>query len=371
MSMNEIAHAVVLGPFVPADTERNPIDFCRLTALTGKQFQYASRGRHAIYHVLQALNVCKGVIIPAYSCPTIKEAVDAAGLPCFFCDIQESDLNISYESFVQVHQQSGADCVIVPSLYGNPADLQKIWDYCKENGVKMIDDSAQSFGATLDGKYLSSFGDAGLFAFSPGKSTPSAMGSLYWCESLYSFPKTKHDLLHKLIYCNYLVNRKNYYSSKVPSLFKKLMRIAAVQLEVFISIRNDQMADFENGYLGGMISACLDGDFAYRNKYSEMFYRNFAKKDWFEIVTCQQGTPMNHKLVILLQTKEAALALQEHLQLHGFYSFGGYRLPKNCSGCPVTASIVGRVVEMPIENDADKMNALFNCIDQYFIKKER
>lgn len=369
--MRKTAYKVVLGPFVPPDTACNPIDFCQLSTLTEKQFRYASRGRHAIYHALKALNVNKGVIIPAYACPTIKDAVDAAGLPCYFCDIQESDLNISYESFVQVHKETGADCVIVPSLYGNPADLQSFWVYCKENNIKLIDDAAQSFGAMLNNQYLSSFGNAGLFAFSPGKATPSAMGALFWSEGDCCITRTKHDLLHRLIYLSFFANRKNYYSCKIPGLMKKILRIVALRLEGIISIRNDQMADFENGYLGGMISACLDGELAFRNNYSQLFYRTFAEKGWFDIVTCQQGTPMNHKLVILLQTKESALALRDDLQQCGIHSFGGYRLPNDCTTCPVTASVVGRVVEMPIENDADKMRYLFDCIHNFFVDKER
>jgi len=369
--MGNPAHTVILGPFVPPDTEKAPIDFERLTVLTGKQFQYASRGRHAIFHALKALNVEKGVIIPAYACPTIKDAVDVAGLTCYFCDIQVSDLNICFDSFVQVHKETGADCVIVPSLYGNPADLQRFWDYCKDNGVKMIDDSAQSFGATLNGKYLSSFGDAGLVAFSPGKSTPSAMGALFWYDGDYSFSRTTHDFLHKLIYRSYFVNRKNYYSADLPKLIKKVLGVATIYMERLIPIRNDQMACFEDGYLGGMISACLDGDLSYRNSYSEAFRSTFAQKDWFDIISCQQGTPMNHKLVVLLQSKETADALRNHLLSKGIHTFGGYRLPENCFNCPISESVVGRVVEMPIEIDSEKMDYLFTTINNYFIDKER
>lgn len=64
-----------------------------------------------------------------------------------YCDIDIEDLNISYESLIEKYNYSKASCVIVPSLYGNPANLSKIEKFCNEHNIYMIDYSAQSFGA--------------------------------------------------------------------------------------------------------------------------------------------------------------------------------------------------------------------------------
>ena len=64
-------------------------------------------------------------------------------------------------------------------LYGNPVDYPGIEKICKDFGVKLIDDAAQSFGAKLNGRLAGTWGDAGFFSFSPGKSTPGHLGSFF------------------------------------------------------------------------------------------------------------------------------------------------------------------------------------------------
>lgn len=115
---------------------------------------------------------------------------------------------------------------------------------------------------------LSSFGDAGLFAFSPGKSTPAPMGALYWCNGFKETEKyTRHRFIHKIIYKNFNENRMNIYISKLPSIIKKLINFSALYLEKYVDITFDCMEDFENLCLGGVIESCLSGKFDYRNYF--------------------------------------------------------------------------------------------------------
>lgn len=361
---------LMLGPFVPPQVKQAKINYTELETLLGKELQYATRGRHAIFHILKALRICRGVIIPAYSCPTIRTAIEAANLPYYYCDISEQDLNIDFESFIKVHQRTNADCVIVPSLYGNPANLEAIEEYCQQHGVKMIDDAAQSFGAKLNDKYLTSFGDGGLFAFSPGKSTPSAMGALFWFKGEYTIKRTKHNAIHKLIHLNYAINRRDYYSCKCSDFLKKLLNLITIYTEILVSIRNDKMADFEEGHLGGIIAACLNGELTYRNDYFDEFLQRFGDKGWFRIVLEQRGKPVHHKIVIVLKTKELTHSLRQYLRQEGIHTFGGYFYPDNCGDCYITESVVGKIVEIPIENDKNKMEHAFQCINKFFIEKE-
>lgn len=53
-------------------------------------------------------------------------------------------------------------------LYGNPVDYPGIEKICKDFGIKLIDDAAQSFGAKLNGRLAGTWGDAGFFPFLPG-----------------------------------------------------------------------------------------------------------------------------------------------------------------------------------------------------------
>jgi dTDP-4-amino-4,6-dideoxygalactose transaminase len=59
--------------------------------------------------------------------------------------------------------------IVVTHLYGLTADMKAITAVCKKFGVLIVEDCAQSFGASCDGKRAGSWGDAAAFSFYPTK----------------------------------------------------------------------------------------------------------------------------------------------------------------------------------------------------------
>lgn len=54
-------------------------------------------------------------------------------------------------------------------LYGQLADMPALMDIAKQNNLLVLEDSAQSHGASIDGRKAGNWGDAGAFSFYPGK----------------------------------------------------------------------------------------------------------------------------------------------------------------------------------------------------------
>lgn len=54
-------------------------------------------------------------------------------------------------------------------LYGQLADMPALMDIAKQNSLLVLEDSAQSHGATIDGRKAGNWGNAGAFSFYPGK----------------------------------------------------------------------------------------------------------------------------------------------------------------------------------------------------------
>lgn len=59
--------------------------------------------------------------------------------------------------------------IMVVHLYGHVADMDKIVALCKKHNLRLIEDCAQSHGATYKGKMTGTFGDIGCFSFYPSK----------------------------------------------------------------------------------------------------------------------------------------------------------------------------------------------------------
>ena len=59
--------------------------------------------------------------------------------------------------------------ILVVHLYGKPCEMQPIVDLCKKYNLKLIEDCAQSHGATYKGQKTGTFGDFGAFSFYPTK----------------------------------------------------------------------------------------------------------------------------------------------------------------------------------------------------------
>ena len=73
-----------------------------LDNLFGHRMNYAAKGRHSIYHILKSSDRRGKVAMPVYACSSIVDAVKKSGREIVFCDIDESDLNISVESLESI-----------------------------------------------------------------------------------------------------------------------------------------------------------------------------------------------------------------------------------------------------------------------------
>ena len=68
--------------------------------------------------------------------------------------------------------------LIVTHLYGQCADIQKIADICNLHGVYLIEDAAESLGATYKGKHTGTFGDFGIYSFNGNKILTTSGGGM-------------------------------------------------------------------------------------------------------------------------------------------------------------------------------------------------
>ncbi len=117
------------------------------------------------------------VVIPGYTCYSVASSVIMAGLKIRVCDIDPVTLSYDLEQLASV-DFSRVLCVVTANLYGLPDDLKQIEQITTENDVYLVDDAAQSLGATVAGQPSGTFGIAGLFSLDKGKNITSIQGGM-------------------------------------------------------------------------------------------------------------------------------------------------------------------------------------------------
>lgn len=133
-------------------------------------------GTDALLMVLMAKGVGPGdaVICPSFTFCATGEVVALAGATPVFVDVDETTFNMDAASLkrgIATARRLGLKpvAVIPVDLFGQSADHDAIGRVAQEEGLFVLDDAAQSFGASYKGRRLGAFGVATATSFFPAK----------------------------------------------------------------------------------------------------------------------------------------------------------------------------------------------------------
>jgi len=346
--------------FTPPKFRNKPLNIEDLNQKTNKEWYYSSSGKASIYHILKAKKIDK-ILIPVYICNSVLIPLQKLGIKPIFYDIELKDLNPSLDSIQSISKKYQIQAILVASMYGNPANMSAIENYCKENGIFMIDDGAQSFGAELEGRAIGTFGDAGFFSFSAGKPTAGHLGSFFWSRDSIEIVRTKHCFVHYLKWLDFYCNRYRIYDN-TPKIIKKIINFfSRIQLKL-IDITHDDICTFEKEILGGI----LGSTFTFRQKYYSQFIAKFQQNNHFRIIHSIRGKANNHKFILLFKKAEVAQKFINDMQQSAIYASNGYTLlSSDLEYLPNAKKIDRCVVELPIEENQKRMEYLFKKVEEF------
>ncbi|NER23866.1 MAG: DegT/DnrJ/EryC1/StrS family aminotransferase [Symploca sp. SIO1C2] len=146
-------------------------------------------GTDALVIGLRALRIGEGdeVITTPFSFFATAESISNVGAKPVFVDVDVKTFNLDPKAILEkITPRTKA--ILPVHLYGNPALMGQIMEIAQNNGLKVIEDCAQSFGARyfgncstcqgscseavraeIQGKFTGTIGDAGAFSFFPSK----------------------------------------------------------------------------------------------------------------------------------------------------------------------------------------------------------
>ncbi|MBN1273899.1 MAG: DegT/DnrJ/EryC1/StrS aminotransferase family protein [Candidatus Aminicenantes bacterium] len=171
-----------------------------------------SSGTSALHLSLLALNIKAGdeVIIPSFVCTAVLNAVNAVGAQPLVVDIDLPTYNISAPA-VKRALSSRTKAVIVPHMFGCPADMNELLD----TGIPVIEDCAQAVGSRYREHKTGSLGILSVFSFYATKVITCGEGGMVLGDSgeLISKIKDRKDYDQKDKY----ILRYNYKMTDIQA----------------------------------------------------------------------------------------------------------------------------------------------------------
>lgn len=187
----------VYQPWLCGNEERYVLDCLRSGWISSKgQYIAAFEDRFAEFiGVRHALSVCNGtvalhvalaalgigpgdeVIVPTFTYIAPVNAVVYCGATPVFVDADPDTWQLDpNDVYRRITPKTKA--IIVVHLYGHPAEMNALTTLAQEHGLFIVEDCAEAFGATYQGKHVGTFGDIATFSFYGNKTITTGEGGM-------------------------------------------------------------------------------------------------------------------------------------------------------------------------------------------------
>lgn len=150
---------------------------------TGVKYSLAlSSGTAAIHLALRILDIKEDddVLASTFTFIGSVSSILYVGANPIFLDSDEFSWNISPKLLTEYLSKctKKPKALILTHLYGMSSDIETIAKICKENNIYLIEDAAESLGATYNGKHTGTFGDFGVYSFNGNKILTTSGGGM-------------------------------------------------------------------------------------------------------------------------------------------------------------------------------------------------
>ena len=194
----------------------------------------------------RGLGLTGDVVVPSFTFMATVSALVWSGLRPVYADVNPGTTNLDPAAAeAAITPQTSA--IVAVHNFGNPAEMDALWDVARRHGIKLIFDAAHGFGALYRGKPVGSQADAHVFSLSPTKLLITGEGGIVATNN--------DDLAEKIIMGREYGNSGNYDSAfaglnaRMPE-FNALMGLHSLaRLEDAAATRN-QIGGFVSGNVG-------------------------------------------------------------------------------------------------------------------------
>ena len=190
-----------------------------------------SSGTAAIHLSLRLLGVGRGDIVLCSSLTFVASAnpILYQGATPAFIDSEPTTWNMCPKALRQAlvsYAERGITpkAIIVVNLYGQIAKFKQIREIADEYGVPIVEDAAESLGASIDGQVSGSFGDFGIFSFNGNKIITTSGGGMLISKDKEAIKRARHLATQAKEHADYYEHKEVGYNYRMSNVLAGIGR---------------------------------------------------------------------------------------------------------------------------------------------------
>lgn len=211
--MTEVVHSgeFTSGPYIPR------FETALAQYLDTRHVTAVNSGTQALIISLQAAGVQAGdeVIVPSNSFAATENAIYAVGATPVLADVAEPHWNMGVEQIEQVLTKK-TRAILFVHLYGFTTGIKEVASFCRNNGLRLIEDACQAIGCDSVGQYS----DLAAMSFNPFKN----FGVFGKAGAVLTNDPVLHEAVREISYHGFSFGVKNKksqpygYNSQIDNL---------------------------------------------------------------------------------------------------------------------------------------------------------
>ncbi|MBO6633391.1 MAG: DegT/DnrJ/EryC1/StrS aminotransferase family protein [Rhizobiaceae bacterium] len=297
-----------------------------------------ANGTDALSLALMALGVKAGdaIFVPSFTFAATAEVVPFIGATPIFVDVLPDTFNLDVESLTRAISYAKSEgltpkAVIPVDLFGLAADYDAIVPVAHDNGLAVIDDAAQGFGAGYRDRVVGAIGDITTTSFFPAK----PLGCYGDGGAIF----TEDDELAALI-DSYRIHGKgsHKYDNERVGMNSRLDTLQAAILIEKLAIFSEEIEERQN--VAARYAKDLNG------RYETPVVPEGLKSTWAQYTIKTKSEAERNE--VLQKAKQAGIptAIYYPIPLHAQTAFRDF--PRDPAGLPVSDDIARRVISLPM-----------------------
>ena len=185
---------------------------------------------------------------------TVNPVVYEGGIPVFI-DTEYDTWNmdpVSLEKAFELYPE--VKVVVVAHLYGTPGKVDEIWEICKRHGAVIIEDAAESLGATYKGVQTGTFGDYNAISFNGNKIITGSSGGMLLTDGLEAANKVRKWSTQSRENAPWYQHEELGYNYRMSNVIAGVVRGQFPYLEEHIAQKKAIYERYEEGFQGLPVS---------------------------------------------------------------------------------------------------------------------